>query len=190
MDARAGGCHPGPVTPSDDLSPPRRPIFFPVVIATVFLTIIGLTAGFFLGERHRDEKAVASPATEPTQPQQAASPVADLVWCPPATREFAVQHGFPFDLHQVLKVQTGDGTTVWICEDPDQRLYYQGKTGGPDAKLVQNENGLFLPGVHKQGTDEYLAVAHNGNEFRINRTRLQVRFTSGNVETHWVVAAQ
>ena len=109
-----------------------------MVIATVFLTIIGLTAGFFLGERHRDEKAVASPATEPTQPQQAASPVADLVWCPPATREFAVQHGFPFDLHQVLS----------------------------------------------------LAVAHNGNEFRINRTRLQVRFTSGNVETHWVVAAQ
>ena len=53
MDALAAGCHPEPVTPSDDLSPPRRPIFFPVVIATVFLTIIGGTVGFMLGERHR-----------------------------------------------------------------------------------------------------------------------------------------
>src|SRR3954468_16439670 len=57
----ADGCHPGPVTPSDDPFPPRRPIFFPVVIATVFLTIIAGTAGFMLGERHRSDNRGAGP---------------------------------------------------------------------------------------------------------------------------------
>src|SRR3954451_10139979 len=71
----AAGCHPGPVTPPDDLSPPRRPIFFPVVIATVFLTIIGGTAGFMLGERHRDDGAAPRETTttdEAGQPSLAA----------------------------------------------------------------------------------------------------------------------
>lgn len=190
MDALAAGCHPEPVTPSDDLSPPRRPIFFPVVIATVFLTIIGLAGGFVLGERHRDEKAEAAGRTAGQQPSlPGATPAVSLPSesCPEETREFAVAQGFAFDLRQVLRIETDNGTVVWICEDPQQRLFYQGKTGGPDAKLVQNKNGLFLPDVTERAGG-YVAVAHNGNQFLVDRDRLEIRYTKGNVETHRVVA--
>src|SRR3954454_22043240 len=97
MDARAAGCHPEPVTPSDDLSPPRRPIFFPVVIATVFLTILGGTVGFMLGGRPRGDAGAPpagdTPATQgSTQPSSAAP-----VWppCPDEAAQFAASQRVP-----------------------------------------------------------------------------------------------
>jgi hypothetical protein len=190
MDALAAGCHPEPVTPSDDLSPPRRPIFFPVVIATVFLTIIGLAGGFVLGERHRDEKAAAAgrrSAQQTTLPGATPEVALPSESCPEETREFAVTQGFAPDLRQVLRVETDNGTVVWICEDPQRQLFYQGKTGGPDTPLVQNKNALFLPDVTERD-GEYVAVARNGNQFLVDRDRLEIRYINGNVETHRVVA--
>jgi hypothetical protein len=49
---------------SDDHPPPRRPLFFPVVIATVFLGIIGMSAGLVLGSRH-EEPVRAGPTSAP-----------------------------------------------------------------------------------------------------------------------------
>jgi hypothetical protein len=193
MDALAAGCHPGPVTPSEDDSPHRRPVFFPVVIATVFLTIIGLTAGFVLGERRRDEdKAAASQPTEESQPVVAPSSAAASSGppCPAETQQTATEGGFPGDLRQTLKIETDNGTVVWICRDPAGRLYYQGKTGGPGTALVQHKNGLFLPGVIERGPDDYLAVADNGNRIFISRERLEVRFTNGKTEQHQVVSVE
>jgi hypothetical protein len=193
MDSLAAGCHPGPVTPSEDHSPHRRPIFFPVVIATVFLTIIGLTAGFVLGERRRDEdKAAAAPPTEDSRSavEVPSSVPASGPYCPPETQQTAVEGGFPGDLRQTLKIETDNGTVVWICRDPAGRLYYQGKTGGPGAALVQHKNGLFLPGVIERGPDDYRAVADNGNQILIDRERLEVRFTNGKTEQHPVVSVE
>lgn len=192
MDALAAGCHPEPVTPSDDLSPPRRPIFFPVVIATVFLTIIGLTGGYVLGERRRDQAKAAGPAQDAQQNQPASLPTqtreADL--CPQETRDFAAQEGFPADLRQVLRIETDNGTVVWICQAPDQRLFYQGKTRRADGQLVQNENALFLPGVTEVETGEYEARAANGNQILVSRQLLQIKFVNGKREVHRVVAAE
>ena len=142
----AAGCHPGPVTPSDDLSPPRRPIFFPVVIATVFLTIIGMTGGFVLGERHRNQLAARSdtgstPDAVPSTSGYERKP------CPPEAVAFAEKERLPSDLTQIFKVVTVNGTTVWICQDGAGSLYYQSKTGGVDAPLEQGKNGLFLTDV-------------------------------------------
>ena len=181
----AAGCHPGPVTPSDDLSPPRRPIFFPVVIATVFLTIIGMTVGFMLGEQHRRRARIEgagqirTPAPAPwTEP--AAGPTASGRLCPDETLQTAASLQLPAELHQVLKIVTANGTTVWICEDPAGALYYQGKTGGVDAPLVQKKNGLFLSRVRRlPDRDEYEATAANGNSFVVSRERLEVHFTDG-----------
>ena len=51
MDRLEAGCHPVPVTPLDDHSQRRQPLFFPVVIATALLTIIGMVGGYLLSQR-------------------------------------------------------------------------------------------------------------------------------------------
>jgi hypothetical protein len=57
------------VSQSVDLPPLRRPLFFPVVIATVFLSIIGMSAGLVLGSHHDPEtQADGSTSYVPTQP--------------------------------------------------------------------------------------------------------------------------
>lgn len=179
----AAGCHPGPVTPSDDLSPPRRPIFFPVVIATVFLTIIGGTFGFMLGERHRkdgatpQETSTTGPAGEPSS----AAPSEPA--CPDEAIQFAADNQLPTDLRQIFKIITVRGTTVWICRDGAGSLYFQSKTGGVDKPLVQGKNALFLSTVSQVGEDEYVAVATvDGNRFEVNRQQLVVHFASGKAD--------
>jgi hypothetical protein len=180
----AGGCHPGPVTPSDDLSPPRRPIFFPVVIATVFLTIIGMTAGFVLGERHREKLRAANPddTTAVVTPYPGVSagfsePSGPL--CPDETIAFAAANRLRTDLHQVLKITTRNDTVVWICEDGAGSFYYQSHTKASSGPLVQNKNGLFLTDVSRAGENEYVAVSHEGNRFQVSDQRLRVTFADG-----------
>jgi hypothetical protein len=181
------------VRPSDDLSPPRRRIFFPVVIATVFLTIIGMTAGFTLGERHRRAVRAAAeqtPGSGPgTQWSPAAAPTRTGPRCPAEAEETALRTlSRSIELYQVLKVQTENQTTVWICQDATGALYFQSKTGGLDAQLVEGKNGLFLPGVLPRGPGQYQAVADDGNQFVVDRTELVIHFAKGGTETHRVIA--
>jgi hypothetical protein len=174
------------VTPSDDLFPPRRPIFFPVVIATVFLTIIGGTVGFMLGERHRGGGGGATPGATNAGADPSSS-VDDLSSaepsgsrCPDEAIQAAASLQLPTDLRQIFKIVTTNGTTVWICQDGANSLYFQSKTGGVDAPLVQGRNGLFLAQVSRVGDDEYLAIAPtDGNQFEVNRRHLVVHFASG-----------
>jgi len=174
-----GWCHPGPVTPPDDLSPPRRPIFFPVVIATVFLTIIGMTIGFMLGERHRnrtpasDQYVTGTPTTDNATRPPTGTP------CPDATLKIAAEKGFPTDLRQIFKVHTNNDTYVWICQDNAGSLYFQSQTHTDDGLLVQNRNGLFLSQVIRRGDNDYLATADNGNRFLVSEERLEVQFADG-----------
>jgi len=140
-----------------------------VVIATVFLTIIGGTFGFMLGERHRsDGGGPSSPGDTTatrgyTQPSSAA-PTGPL--CPDEAIQFAAGQGLPTDLRQIFKIVTNKGSTVWICEDGASALYFQSKTGGVDLPLKQGKNGLFLDGVSRVGDDEYEVTAKtDGNRF-------------------------
>jgi hypothetical protein len=188
-----------------------------VVIATVFLTIIGMTAGYVLGERHRRDNQAGSGQNGSGQngsgqngsgqagsgqngsgqagPSDTySSPVADPSPagppCPAEASEIAAKLGLPTELSQVFKIETDKGTTVWICQDPDRRLYYQSKTGGLDSPLVQGKNGLFLTKVTKVTDDEYEAVAENGNHFEVSAKLLQIRFTDGRVQADKVDHAE
>jgi hypothetical protein len=188
----AAGCHSELVTPSDDLSPPRRPIFFPVVIATVFLTIIGMTAGFLLGERHRQQVRTAAeqspdPGADPVS-SSAPGPTPSGARCPLEAEQTATrQQSKIIDLYEVLQVHTDNQATVWICRDADDRLYYQSKTGGLDAPLVEGENGLFLPGVVELGSGQFQAIADDGNRFVVDRSALVIHFAkTGKTESHKV----
>jgi hypothetical protein len=156
-----------------------------VVIATVFLTIIGGTVGFMLGERHRGTVAPSGHtrsevAGEPTPaaPSEPSEPS-----CPAEAIQFAADNNLPTDLRQVFKIVTVKGSTVWICQDGAGKLYFQSKTGGVDAPLEQGTNGLFLDGVKKVGDDDYRAVATvDGNIFEVNRRRLVVHFANGKAD--------
>ncbi|MFI7599022.1 hypothetical protein [Actinoplanes sp. NPDC049681] len=151
-----------------DLPPPRRPLFFPVVIATVFLSIIGMSAGFALGTRHEDARATSSPNATDT-------PVQDTsIECPPEMHQTALRLGITGRLIQVLRVRAdATGTTVWICQDPDGKLYYQANRGGEEAKWVEGETALFLSDVTEDG-NTYTAKAADGNTFVVNRSELRV----------------
>jgi hypothetical protein len=176
------------VTPSDDLSPPRRPIFFPVVIATVFLTIIGMTAGFVLGERDRNQASDPGDTQETSSaPIVPSTPAVDGPLCPDETIKTAADSGLPTDLRQVLKIVTDTGTTVWICQDGAGSFYYQGKTGG-DSPLVQHDNGLFLTDVTRESDDEYQAIDQKGNRFVVSRTQFELHFVTGKEQINKVIA--
>jgi len=160
-----------------------------VVIATVFLTIIGMTAGFVLGERHRRLVQAAAETTQPsTEAGGSSAPAPSGKPCPDETLATATSHGYSGDLRQVFHVVTDNGNVVWICADPDNQLFYQGKTGGVDAPLIEGKNGLFLPKVIRQGDDEYEVIAPNDyNRIKVNREQLIVLRTDGRKQVQNVV---
>jgi hypothetical protein len=157
------------VSQSDDLPPPRRPLFFPVVIATVLLSIIGISAGLVLGSRHETPQQAGEQTTYvPTEQPVATDP------CPRQMQETAQRLGYDQPLSQVLKVRaTGGETRVWICEDNTGRLFYQANRGDEGSRWVEGETALFLANVVK-GENDYHATASDGNTFSVNEKRLEV----------------
>jgi hypothetical protein len=157
------------VSQSDDLPPPRRPLLFPVVIATVLLSIIGMSAGLVLGSRHKSSPHAAD-QTGYVPSQQTVAPVA----CPDEMHETARKLGYELPMTQVLRVRAAStGTTVWICTDADGRLFYQANRGGDAKKWIEGKTALFLPNVVRGETD-YHVTAPDGNTFSVNEERLEV----------------
>jgi hypothetical protein len=159
-----------------------------VVIATVFLTIIGMTAGYVLGERHRRNTPTGSTPSQASGAQTVASSAPTVAvsgpLCPDAAQQAAAATGAS-DLRQIFMIVTDNKTTVWICEDPSGDLFYQSHTlvNGQDLPLRQNFNGLFLPGV-TQAEDGYAVTDQKGNKFQITREHLQISFVSGKVQSN------
>jgi hypothetical protein len=158
------------VSQSDDLPPPRRPLFFPVVIATVLLSIIGMSAGLALGSRHEESPRQADDQTGYVPTAEPNSPPA----CPGPMHETARRLGYDRPLTQVLRVRAAStGTTVWICSDDTGRLFYQANRGGDEQRWVEGETALFLADVVR-GENDWHATASDGNTFSVNEERLEV----------------
>jgi hypothetical protein len=185
MDRVGHGCHPEPVTPLDDHSHQRRPLFFPVVIATALLTIIGMVGGYLLGQQ-RDRTGGTGGTTDvdpdPTPQSAATGPL-----CPKQTQRMGEEFGADGELRQVLKVRTVRRTVVWICQDRGGRLYYHANKGGTDAKWIEGETALFLTGVWPEGEDRYTGQASDGNTFSVDRSRLLITHSDGRLEEQEVV---
>ena len=163
-----------------------------MVIATVFLTIIGMTAGYVLGERHRRSTTTStssstSSPTEQTVVGEGATPAPSIAVdgpaCPDPAQQAAAVLGSG-NLRQIFMIVTRNRSTVWICEDPRGQLFYQSHTllDGRDEPLKQNHNGLFLPGVTrtKSGFEVY---DQKKNRFEVSRSRLQIYFVDGRVQS-------
>jgi hypothetical protein len=166
---------------SDDLPPPRRPLFFPVVIATVLLTLIGVGAGLALGARHRDDLG-ANPQTggqlTPTSDPTTVRP--DGPECLPQTQATAAAHGISGTLYQVLMIKTAT-SVAYICEDSDGHLYYHANNTRGGTPWVEGKSAIFLTDVIKNG-DEYEASADDGVTFSVTKARLKIIHKDGRVE--------
>jgi hypothetical protein len=174
MDRFEAGCHPVPVTPLDDHSQQRQPLFFPVVIATALLTIIGMVGGYLLSQRD-DDGAGAAP--EPTGTRLPAGQP-----CLEQTQEMGGRNGANGELREIIRVRTQKKTVVWICQDYDGNLFYHANKGGKEARWVEYETALFLSGVQHDGLGEYWATAPDGTVFRVSQDRLVIEHTDGRVE--------
>lgn len=185
MAGPGSGCDPRPVDLSDDL-PPRRPLFFPVVIATVFLTIIGMSAGLVLGaraEREAGDATAQAPQTLAPHTQEPSVRTSRQP-CRPETQVLGRRAGANGTLWVVLKVRTVS-STVWICSDADDELYYHANRGGDEAEWIEDTTALFLPGVVASGGG-YRARSTNGDGrvtvFDVTRQRLAIRHGQGKTE--------
>jgi hypothetical protein len=181
MDRLEPGCHPEPVTPLDDHSQQRRPLFFPVVIATVLLTIIGMIGGFLLGEERN--RSIGTSSTD--YPEDTPTPVAGLIdgpLCPEQTQKAGALQGASGELVQVLRVRTVRKTVIWICQDRAGLLYYHANKGGTDAEWIENKTALFLSGVWQDGNGAYVASAVDGAVFSVDPDRLRITHADGREE--------
>ena len=173
---------------SDDLPPPRRALFFPVVIATVFLTIIGMSAGIGLASWHQSQKtdnqsqSTSTPTADPTTTTAAPSGES----CREETQLMGAKAGAQGVLRIRLLLRT-KSSDVWICQDDAGQYYYHGKRGGDKAPWVENQTALFLTGVQRVGDGVYEATAADGTQFSITAARLRIVHKDGQVETQWAV---
>ena len=174
---------------SDDLPPPRRALFFPVVIATVFLSIIGMSAGLVLGSRDKAEDRLAreqQQQQQQQQPEQQQTPVVRPSTSRPSgpacrdeTQAAAELVGVAGRLTQVIRLRTRT-SVVYVCADEAGSLYYHANNGGDT--WVEGETALFLPDVAREG-GEYRVTAGDGTQFSVNRERLYILHKDGSEET-------
>ena len=171
---------------SDDLPPPRRALFFPVVIATVFLSIIGMSVGLVLGSRQKaDDRRADQQVQQQQQQQQQTGPTAAPTprpSGPPCRRESqdaAELLGVSGRLVQKLRLRTAT-SLVYICADEAGSLYYHANNGG--ETWVEGETALFLPNVVPEA-DGYRVTAGDGTTFSVDRKRLFILHKDGRRET-------
>jgi hypothetical protein len=149
----------------------RPAIWGPVLLAVIFLAIIGGSIGWVLGSRERaaaeraaDEQVLPQggaptrqPAVEPVDGNDGGGtnggerPVSGRGdGCPEETARLAADAGARGELSRALYART-DGAEVWICVDAAGRLFYQGHRGGPDDPLIEGKTSLFLTDVSAEG---------------------------------------
>jgi hypothetical protein len=151
-----------------------------VLIATVFLTIIGMSVGLVMGARAKDR---ADPVGQSTGP--VAGPTATYrPACRTETQEAARGYGSSGTLVLVLKIETAT-SGVWICTDDAARLYYHANRGGADAVWIEGKTALFLTDVVAQD-DGYRATSTDSQgritTFDVSRDRLLITHKDGHVE--------
>jgi hypothetical protein len=164
---------------SDDLPPPRRALFLPVVIATVFLTIIAMAGGITLASWHTSRTAddQGQTTTTPTvAPSTDTRPA-----CRTETQAIAPRFGAAGTLRIALLLRTPT-SAVWICEDQAGRYYYHANRGGEHAKWIEGVTALFLSGVESDGNGGYHVVATDGTVFDVDADELRIQHKDGSTE--------
>lgn len=161
--------------------PPRRAVARPLLLALVFLAVIGGSVGAVLGLRADRGAGGAdaggppgsggatgtAPQSQPTgdgtgpATQPPTTPATPSRACPEVTGQAARAEGSPGGLSYVLYIRT-DESQVWVCRDTAGRLWYQGHRhlGSPTPELpaATSDNTLFLVDVVAVPDGGYLAT--------------------------------
>jgi hypothetical protein len=169
----------------------------PLVVAVIFLAVLGAGAGFSLGTLSRDGHVSATgPGTDTTttpppggQGQTPSTPASSAptgdggrsgTGTGGGTRclQHTEQQAGVSPLYQVLYLHT-DKSEVWICKSTDGTLYYQGHKGQPGEPLNEGSTALFLKTIQREGSDGYVATnvdPNNGNvtKYHVTAQRLTI----------------
>jgi hypothetical protein len=157
-------------------------VFLQVLVAAVFLAVIGGSVGLALGLRDRDRHHNAARDGGGTT-QAAQIPQSQPETSSPASQSTAIacdqrveQQARRDDLVQELYLKT-ELSEVWICRDGAGGLYYQGHR-------YSDNTWLFLPGVKQQGED-FVAInqAGGGTLYRVSKQQLIIATPDGEEET-------
>jgi hypothetical protein len=167
----------------------RGTVFLQVLVAALFLAVIGGSVGLAVGLRDREHGGTSRqgqdqptqqeqiPQTQPETRSPSGEPSAES--CPEGTGRQAGRD----DLAQELYLQTAQ-SEVWICRDGGGGLYYQGHR-------YSDERWLFLTGVEQDG-DEYVATNPTGEAptvYRVSPAGLKIEYSDGRTEEQQAVGA-
>lgn len=167
----------------------RPRIAGPLLLALVFLAIIGasvgVSVGYYLagpgGDGGGGGGQTQGPPTQQPPPTETESPTPPQErGCPTVTQAAAAQDGARGQLQLELYIRT-KFSQVWICRDRADRLWYQGHrlTGEATDNLpaATSDNTLFLNTV-EPFEDGYVATNRiSGNRityYRVTRTQLRI----------------
>ena len=169
-----------------------------MVIATTFLSIIGMSVGLLLGaQKDRDQASDDRPApvvtttaavtptkTTPTKATPSKPvPTPSGKPCRAETQAAAAKAGVTGGLALVQHLRT-DRSDVYICRDASGALFYHANNGGD--RWVEGETALFLTGVVR-GDDDYHVTAHDGATFSVTKKRLFIVHANGGEEVQAAV---
>jgi hypothetical protein len=168
-----------PIRVTEPLPRSRGTVVMQVLVAALFLAVIGGSVGLALGLRDRDGTGGARQGNGATGAGETAAPSDGLpsTLCPPRVSRQAGRG----ELAQVLYIQT-KYSEVWICRDDGGALYYQGHR-------LTRDDWLFLSDVRQDG-DEYLATSRDGTTvYQVSRQQLVIKNDGGGeAETQPVTA--
>ena len=187
----------------------RPAVWGPVLIAAVFLAIIGGSAGWIAAnqanaedraaqEQQRDPGAGAPDDQRPVAPEPTADDgggndggndgggrdEAGPDACPRHLRELAGRDGAEGSLELVLYLRT-TRSHVWICRDGSGRLFYQGFRGKLGTPMREGDNALYLTDVGGEG-DTYVATNRADGRtttYRVSREALVITDGDGKSRT-------
>ena len=165
----------------------------PLLLAVIFLAVLGGGVGFSLGTLAKHQHNTAA-----TQSDQGGRTGQDSgtgqgngtgggngagtsggqngkKQCP----EHSVAQANAGPLTQVLYLRTAQ-SEVWVCKDGNGTLYYQGHRGQPGEDLVEGTNALFLTDVAREGGNGYVATNTDQSgrvtEYHVTATQLVIKF--------------
>jgi hypothetical protein len=175
-----------------------RPIAGPLLLAVIFLAVLGAGAGFSLGTlakgAHTEPTTSNSPLVRPSAADTSAADTSnaaggngggpadtttggtgntnqhqDSTSCPQHTVDLAKDGA----LTLVLYLHTNE-SEVWVCMASDGTLFYQGHAGPPGQQLVERRNALYLVTIEREGDAGYVATntdPDNGHQTKYHVTK-------------------
>jgi hypothetical protein len=161
-----------------------------VLLALLFLAVIGSAAGYVAGRQVQERQAAqqsgnTDPAAGNGQPAVATPTRLPGTHCPTVSERNAKTQ-----LIQVLYIETYR-SRAWICKDSTGGFWYQGHNKSGD--IDSDQYGILLPDVRDKGDGSYVAtnITSTGTTtYHVSRTGLTIEAPGPAIPPEPAVTAQ